>query len=100
VRRQLEVEPALAAGDQHGVEPDRGLVERTPRGRETVYRAVVSETALVHASSGRAVDEILERYGAAAMRHFAERLADVDADLRRQLLRLAEAHRRAPEEEA
>jgi len=79
---------------------DRGLVERTPRGRETVYRAVVSETALVHASSGRAVDEILERYGAAAMRHFAERLADVDADLRRQLLRLAEAHRRAPEEEA
>ena len=75
---------------------ERGLVERSARGREAVYRAAVSEADLVEASSGRAVDELLERYGAIAMRHFAERLADVDPELKAQLLRLAEEHRNPP----
>ena len=35
------------------------------------------------------MDEIIARYGASAMRHFAERLADLDPDLRRKLLALA-----------
>ena len=73
---------------------ERGLVERSARGREAVYRAAVSEAELVEASSGRAVDQLLERYGAIAMRHFAERLADVDPELKAQLLLLAEQHRR------
>lgn len=72
---------------------ERGLVERTRRGREAVYRATVSEAQLVDASSSRAVDELLARYGASAMRHFAERLADADPKLRRQLISLAESRR-------
>jgi predicted transcriptional regulator len=75
---------------------ERGLVERSARGSEAVYRAAVSEADLIEASSGRAVDELLERYGAIAMRHFAERLADVDAELRTQLLALAEQHSNRP----
>ena len=72
---------------------ERGLVDRTARGREAVYRASVSEADLVEASSGRAVDELIERYGAFAMRHFAERLSAVDPELKQQLMQLAEQHR-------
>lgn len=72
---------------------ERGLVERTARGREAVYSAAVSEADLVEASSGRAVDALIQRYGEVAMRHFAERLADVDSELKQQLLQLAEQHR-------
>ena len=70
---------------------ERGLVERRRRGREAVYRATVSESQLVEASSGRAVDELIARYGASAMRHFADRLADADPDLREQLISLAKS---------
>jgi predicted transcriptional regulator len=76
---------------------DRGLVERSARGREAIYRAAVSESDLVDASSGRAVDQLIERYGEAAMRHFAERLGAVDPELKRQLLELAGEHGRSPE---
>lgn len=78
---------------------ERGLVERTRRGREAVYRATISERQLIDASSGRAVDALLTRYGASAMRHFAERLADVDPQLRQQLIDLAQ-HRRSPKARA
>lgn len=71
---------------------DRGLVERTRRGREAVYRATVSEVQLVEASSSRAVDELIARYGASAFRHFAERLAEADPDLLLRLTSLAESH--------
>lgn len=77
---------------------ERGLVERTRRGREAVYRATISEPQLIEASSGRAVDELIDRFGASAMRHFAERLADADPDLRRQLISLAQSRRRAEAE--
>lgn len=76
---------------------ERGLVERSRLGREALYRAAVSETELVEASSERAVDELIARYGTPAMRHFAERLADVDPALRRQLLALART-RKPPRE--
>ena len=69
---------------------ERGLVERTRRGRHALYRATVSEQELIEASSSRAVDDLIARYGASAMRHFAERLADADPELRRQLLDLAQ----------
>ncbi|MEO7295359.1 MAG: BlaI/MecI/CopY family transcriptional regulator [Candidatus Limnocylindria bacterium] len=72
---------------------ERGLVQRTRRGREAVYRATVSEGQLIEASSSRAVDELIARYGASAMRHFAERLADADPELRRQLILLAGSRR-------
>lgn len=72
----------------------RGLVERSRRGREAVYRPAVSEPELIEASSGRAVDELIARYGVSAMRHFAERLADTDPELQRQLISLAESRGR------
>lgn len=73
---------------------ERGLVERSRVGREAVYRATVSEVELVEASSGRAVDDLIARYGASAMRHFAERLADVDPELQRQLIALSKSRGR------
>lgn len=74
---------------------ERGLVERSRRGREAIYRATVSESELVDMSSERAVDELIARYGTPAMRHFAERLADVDPELLRQLLTLARTRKPA-----
>lgn len=68
---------------------ERGLVERSRRGREAVYRATLSEAQLVEASSSRAVDALIARYGAAALRHFAMRLGDADPGLREQLISLA-----------
>lgn len=74
---------------------DRGHVVRSRRGREALYRAAVTENELVQMSSERAVDELIARYGALAMRHFAERLADLDPALRRQLLALAQTKKPA-----
>ncbi len=73
---------------------ERGLVDRTRRGREAVYRASMSEPELIETSSSRAVDELIARYGASAMRHFAERLADADPELQRELAALAQSRSR------
>lgn len=75
----------------------RGLVERTRRGRAAVYRAMVSERELVDASSEQAVDKIIDRFGDAALRHFAARLGDIDPGLRRELIELAGRNRPAHE---
>lgn len=79
---------------------ERGLVERSRHGREALYRAVVSEAELVEVSSERAVDALIARYGAPAMRRFAARLADVDPGLRRQLLALAQTRKPARNRQA
>ncbi len=76
---------------------ERGLVERTRRGRAAVYRAIVSEPDLVDASSEQAVDKVIARFGDAALRHFATRLSDIDPSLRRELIELARRHRPARE---
>ncbi len=76
---------------------ERGLVERTRRGRAAVYRAMVSEPELVDASSEQAVDKVIARFGDAALRHFATRLSDIDPSLRRELIELARRHRAADE---
>ena len=67
----------------------RGLVTREKRGRAYVYRAAAPEPALLQSLSARAVDELLARYGTAALRQFADRLADADPDVRARLLELA-----------
>lgn len=72
---------------------ERGLVERSRRGRAAVYRAVVSEAQLVDATSEQAVDKVIARFGDAALRHFATRLGDIDPGLRRELIELARRHR-------
>lgn len=79
---------------------ERGYVVRSRRGREAVYRAAVTEIVLVQMTSERAVDQIIARYGAPAMRHFAERLADLDPDLRGKLLALAHSRKPATDRDA
>lgn len=69
---------------------ERGVLERTRRGRQYIYRPTAPEVELIDRLSGLAVDRVVERYGAAALRHFAVRLADLDADTRRRLAELAD----------
>lgn len=68
---------------------ERGLLSRTRQGRGYAYRAASPEDELVTSLSGRAVDQVLARYGTAALRHFAERLGEIDPDLRGELVSLA-----------
>ncbi len=68
---------------------ERGLLKRDKRGRQFVYRPAADESALIETLSGRAVDELLARFGSTAMRQFADRLADADPDLRAQIIELA-----------
>lgn len=68
---------------------ERGLLVRQKRGRQFVYRPAAPEAELIETLSGRAVDELLARYGTTALRQFADRLADADPDLRSRLVDLA-----------
>jgi len=72
---------------------ERRLVVRRKQGRTYVYRPTADEQGTLEALSGRAVDQLLERYGTSALRHFAERLQDVDPSLRAQLIKLAARRR-------
>ncbi|OGO54202.1 MAG: hypothetical protein A2V84_11790 [Chloroflexi bacterium RBG_16_70_13] len=69
---------------------ERGVLVRERRGRQYVYRPAAPETELVDRLSGLAVDRVVERYGSAALRHFAIRLADLDPETRRRLTALAD----------
>ena len=69
---------------------ERGVLVRERRGRQYVYRPAAPETELVDRLSGLAVDRVVERYGSAALRHFAIRLADLDPETRRRLAALAD----------
>lgn len=68
---------------------ERGLLEREKRGRQFLYRPASDEGALLEGMSARAVDELLDRYGSSALRHFAARLADADPELRGRIRALA-----------
>ena len=69
---------------------DRGLLVREKRGRVFVYRAAADEDALLERLSRDALDQLLVRFGSTAYRQFAMRLGEVDPELRRRLLDLAE----------
>lgn len=68
---------------------ERGVLRRSKAGRQYVYRPAADEAALVDAMTERAVDDLIGRYGSAALRQFAIRLKDLDPDLRAQLIELA-----------
>lgn len=68
---------------------ERGVLRRSRTGRQYVYRPAAEEAALLDAMSERAVDDLIGRYGSAALRQFALRLKAVDPDLRVQLIKLA-----------
>ena len=68
----------------------KGVLERERRGRQYIYRPAAPEAELVDRLSGLAVDRVVDRYGTAALRHFAVRLADLDPESRRRLAALAD----------
>lgn len=72
---------------------ERGLLDRTKVGRGYVYRPRADESHLLAEMGERAVDQLVERYGTAALRRFAQHLADLDPSLRAQLLELADEPR-------
>ena len=69
---------------------EKGVLVRERRGRRYIYRPAASEPELVDRLSGLAVDKLADRYGSAALRHFAVRLADVDPTTHRRLVELAD----------
>lgn len=72
---------------------ERGLLDRTKVGRGYVYRPVGDESEVMAAMGERAVDRLLEQYGTAALRRFAQHLSDLDPELRAKLLDLADRSR-------
>ena len=69
---------------------EKGVLERDRRGRLYVYRASASEAVLIDRLSGLAVERLVDRFGTAALRHFAVKLADLDPDTHRRLAALAD----------
>jgi len=97
-----EVQAALRASEQRAIGYttvmtvmvrlcERGVLTREKRGRRYVYRSAHAEADVIDELSRRAVNQVLDRYGSAAVRHFASRLTDLDPELRRRLLDLAAA---------
>lgn len=69
---------------------DKGVLVRHRAGRKYIYRTTASESDLVNRLSRLAVDQVVDRYGTAALRHFAVRLADLDPTTRQRLIDLAD----------
>lgn len=69
---------------------EKGVLQREHRGRQYVYRPSASEAELIDRLSGLAVERLIDRYGTAALRHFAVKLADLDPETRRRLAELAD----------
>lgn len=69
---------------------EKGVLQRERLGRQYIYRPAAREVELIDRLSGLAVDRLVDRYGTAALRHFAVRLADLEPDVQRRLAELAD----------
>lgn len=69
---------------------EKDVLARERRGRQYIYRPAAPEPELIDRLSGLAVDRLVDRYGTAALRHFAVRLADLDPKTRQRLAALAD----------
>lgn len=69
---------------------EKGVLERERRGRQYVYRPSASEAELIDRLSGLAVERLVDRFGTAALRHFAVKLADLNPETNRRLAALAD----------
>lgn len=69
---------------------DKGLLDRERRGRGYVYTPRHDEDALVDALGRRDVDRLVDRYGEVALAHFVDTLSEVDPELLRRVVALAE----------
>ena len=72
---------------------EKDVLARERRGRQYIYRPAAPERELIDRLSGVAVDRLVDRYGTAALRHFAVRLADLDPKTRQRLADLADEQR-------
>lgn len=72
---------------------ERGLLERRLAGRRYLYRPAADEGRMLEELSERAIDQLLQRYGTAALRQFAVRLRELDPELRARLIELASGRR-------
>ncbi|MTV27594.1 BlaI/MecI/CopY family transcriptional regulator [Nitriliruptoraceae bacterium ZYF776] len=71
---------------------EKGLVDRVRRGRGFDYTPKFDEAELVDHYSRREVDELIERYGAVALAHFADAVEHADPQV---LSKLRDAARRS-----
>lgn len=69
---------------------ERGVLARERQGRQYVYRPTAPEAELIDRLSRVAVERLVDRFGTAALRHFAVKLADLDPETRRRLAELAD----------
>lgn len=67
----------------------RGLLRRSRQGRQYVYQATDQENALIDRLGRDAIDDVIGRFGTAAYRQFAVRLAEIDPACRARLEALA-----------
>ncbi|HWP62465.1 MAG TPA: BlaI/MecI/CopY family transcriptional regulator [Candidatus Binatia bacterium] len=68
---------------------ERGVLERERHGRHYVYRPAAPEAEIIDHLSRVAVEQLVDRFGTAALRHFAVKLADLDPETRRRLADVA-----------
>jgi predicted transcriptional regulator len=67
----------------------KGLVLRRREGKTDFYRSAYTREEYADLRAQAGVDSLVERYGDAALSHFARQMARLDPDRRRRLQRLA-----------
>jgi predicted transcriptional regulator len=67
----------------------KGLLTRRREGRTDIYRPRLTREQYREARARSDVDALIERYGDAALVHFARQIDELDPERRRQLRRLA-----------
>lgn len=67
----------------------KGLVTRRREGRTDFYRPAYTRDEYADLRAQAGVDSLVERYGDAALSHFARQMAQLDPERRRELQRLA-----------
>ena len=67
----------------------KGLLQRRREGKTDLYAPVHSRDQYMAMRARAEVNEVISRYGDAALSHFAEQMAELDPDRRRALQRLA-----------
>jgi predicted transcriptional regulator len=66
---------------------DKGLLDRRRSGRHDLYRAVLTREQYQDRRAGAEVRELVDRFGDAALGHFAQVLSALDPAQRRRLRR-------------
>ena len=72
---------------------ERDVLARERRGRQYIYRPTAPRARADRSAERVADDRLVDRYGTAALRHFAVRLADLDPKTRQRLAALADEER-------